>query len=372
MIGDGRSVARMRAVAAYPDRAELRVIDVAEPAAPTGHQVRLAVLEVGICGTDRDIAAFEAGQPPPGSDFLILGHEAVAEVVDTGQEVTTVRPGDQVVLTVRLPCPIPSCRACTIGRQDFCTTGEFTERGIKQAHGYLTEMVVEDEHNLVPVPPRLADVAALIEPLSIAAKAAEQAQAVQQRLPWQSEGGRVLVLGAGPVGMLGAIAMMVTGFDTIVYSREPADSPRADNVRQLGATYLSTQDTPIDKVPAMVGPVDVIYEAVGVAPVAFGAAEALSPNGLLILTGIPAPAAPATLPLDRIMKNIVLNNQAIIGTVNAGRSAFALAIHKLEQAMYLVPDSVRAIMTSRVPLDGAPDALRQPHGVKDIVRIRDV
>ena len=98
---------------------------------------------------------------------------------------------------------------------------------------------------------------------------------------------------------------------------------------------------------------------------------ALTPNGgLLILTGIPAPAAPATLPLDRIMKNIVLNNQAIIGAVNAGRSAFAVAVQKLEQAMYLVPDSVRAIITNRGPLDAAPDALRQPHGVKDIVRIR--
>ena len=132
----------MRALAAYPDRAELRVIDVAEPPAPTGHQVTLAVLEVGICGTDRDIAAFEYGQPPPGSDHLILGHEAVAEVVATGSEVTTVRNGDLVSLTVRRPCPDVSCRACAIGRQDFCTTGEFTERGIKQAHGYLTEMVL--------------------------------------------------------------------------------------------------------------------------------------------------------------------------------------------------------------------------------------
>jgi glucose 1-dehydrogenase len=359
----------MRALAAYPERAEIRIIDVAEPAAPTGHQVRLAVLEVGICGTDRDIAAFETGQPPPGSDHLILGHEAVAEVIETGPEVTTVRTGDLVVLTVRRPCPDPGCRACTIERQDFCTTGDFTERGIKQAHGYLTEIVLEDEHNVIPIPPQLTDVAALIEPLSIAAKAAEQAQAVQQRLPWQPERGRVLVLGAGPVGILGAIAMVVTGFETIVYSREPSDSPRADNVRRLGATYLSTEDTAVDKIPAVVGPIDVIYEAVGIAPVAFGATEALSPNGLLILTGIPAPAPPVAQPLDRIMKNIVLNNQAIIGTVNAGRSAFALAIQKLEQAMYLVPASVRSIITNRMPLDAAPDALREPHGVKDIVRI---
>ena len=167
-------------------------------------------------------------------------------------------------------------------------------------------------------------------------------------------------------------AGLESGFDTIVYSREPSDSPRADNVRQFGATYVSTMDSSVDKIPAVVGPVDVIYEAVGIAPVAFGAVEALSPNGLLILTGIPAPAAPATVPLDRIMKSMVLNNQAIIGTVNAGRTGFALAIAKLEQAMYLVPDSVRSIITSRLPLDAAPDALRQPHGVKDIVHIRSL
>jgi threonine dehydrogenase-like Zn-dependent dehydrogenase len=221
------------------------------------------------------------------------------------------------------------------------------------------------------VPPQLTDVAALVEPLSIAAKAAEQAQAVQQRLPWEEERARILVLGAGPVAILGAVAMTVTGFDTIVYSREPADSPRADKVRALGATYLSTDQTSVAKIPAVAGPIDVIYEAVGVPSVAFNAIEALSPNGLLILTGIPAPAEPTTAPLDRIMKNIVLNNQAIIGTVNAGRTAFALAVQRLEQAMYLVPHSVRAIITRRITLDDAPDALREPHGVKDIVRMSD-
>jgi threonine dehydrogenase-like Zn-dependent dehydrogenase len=360
----------MRAVTVSRQKHDISIMDVPEPPPPTGHQVLLRVIEVGICGTDREIAAFEYGDPPHGSDYLILGHEAVAEVLQTGDEVTTVNVGDLVVPTVRRPCTDPNCRACRVGRQDFCTTGEFTERGIKQAHGFLTEFVLEDEHNLIAVPPQLADVAALVEPLSIAAKSAEQAQAIQQRLPWEQEKARILVLGAGPIGMLGAIAMTVSGFETIVYSREPADSPRADRVREIGATYLSTEQTPIEKISSVTGAIDVIYEAVGVAPVAFAATETLAPNGLLILTGIPAPAEPATLALDRIMKDIVLNNQAIVGTVNAGRSAFALAVQKLEQAMYLLPESVRAIITKRVPLDAAPDTLREPHGVKDIIRIQ--
>src|SRR5262245_16637728 len=359
----------MRAVAVNPSRQTIELIEVAEPPPPRAHQVLLHIHEVGICGTDREIAAFEYGQPPAGSDHLILGHEAVAEVVQIGDDVTTVGLGDLVVPTVRRPCPDSACRACRVGRQDFCITGDFTERGIKQAHGFLTEFVLEDEHNLVVVPPQLTDVAALVEPLSIAAKAVEQAQAVQQRLPWEQEKARILVLGAGPVGMLGALAMSVVGFETIVYSREPEDSSRADRVRELGATYLSTQQTPLDKIPAVTGPIDVIYEAVGVPAVAFAATEALSPNGLLILTGIPAPSEPVALPLDRIMKSVVLTNQAIIGTVNASRSAFALAVQKLELAMYLIPHSVRGIITKRVPLGSAPDTLREPHGVKDIIQI---
>jgi threonine dehydrogenase-like Zn-dependent dehydrogenase len=243
----------MRAVAAFPKQHEVRVIDVAEPPPPTGHQVLLRILEVGICGTDREIATFEYGEPPAGSDYLILGHEAVAEVLQIGEEVTTVAVGDLVIPTVRRPCTDPHCRACRAGRQDFCTTGEFTERGIKRAHGYLTERVIEDEHNLVAVPPQLSDVAALVEPLSIAAKGAEQAKAIQQRLPWELERAPILVLGAGPIGMLGAIAMTVTGFDTIVYSREPTDSQRADRVREIGATYLSAEQTPIDKISNVTG-----------------------------------------------------------------------------------------------------------------------
>lgn len=361
----------MRAVAVFRDQQDVRIIDVAEPPPPRGHQVMMRVKEVGICGTDREIARFEYGDPPPGSDYLILGHEAIAEVVEIGPDVTSLRVRDLVVPTVRRPCSDPACPACRVGRQDFCTTGEFTERGIKQAHGYLTELVVEEEHNLIPVPRQLADVAVLTEPLSIAAKAAQQAQSIQQRLPWELDRIRTLVLGAGPIGMLGAIAMTVSGFDTIVYSREPADSERAGRVRELGATYLSTQQTPLEKITSETGPIDVIYEAVGVAAVAFAATHTLAPNGLLILTGIPAPSEPATLPLDQIMKDIVLNNQAIVGTVNAGRSAFALAVQKLQQAMYLIPGSVHAIITDRLPLEAVPETLKQPHGVKNVIHFHD-
>ncbi|MBU8900585.1 zinc-binding dehydrogenase [Corallococcus sp. H22C18031201] len=359
----------MRAVAVFPKVREVRVINLPEPPPVTGSHVLLKVLEVGICGTDREIGAFEYGAPPPGSDHLILGHEALAEVVATGPDVTWVRKGDLVVPTVRRPCPQARCRPCRAERQDFCVTGEFWERGIKEAHGFLQEWTVEEEAHLVAVPRKLADVAVLTEPLSVAAKAAEQAQALQGRLPWERAHVRALALGAGPVGLLGAMSMVVNHFDTFVYSLEPAASERAELVRSFGATYLSGQDVPLGELRQKVGTFDIIYEAVGVSKVAFAAVDALGANGLFIFTGIPAHGSPSPVDTDTLMRNIVLRNQLLLGTVNASRSAYELALRELEQAMFLFPRSVRALITHRVPIEAAPALITGHGGVKQVIAL---
>ena len=123
----------MRAVAVYPANAKSALIDHPEPNITSATQAKMRVLDVGVCGTDREIVAFQYGAPPDGSDYLIIGHESLSEVVEAGPQVSNVKPGDLVVMTVRRPCPHPSCVACREGRQDFCYTGDFTERGIKQA-----------------------------------------------------------------------------------------------------------------------------------------------------------------------------------------------------------------------------------------------
>lgn len=362
----------MRAVAAFPATREVRIIERPEPDRPNGAQVLLRILEVGVCGTDREIGAFEYGSPPPGCDYLVLGHEALAEVADTGPDVTSFHRGDLVVPTVRLPCPHDSCRPCRVERQDFCTSGDFRECGIKEAHGFLQEWVLEDEDHLVAVPKPLADVAVLTEPLTVAAKAAEQAHAIQDRLPWDPIHVRALVLGAGPVGLLGAVAMKVNGVETYVYSREPANGPRALRVSALGATYISADDIPIEQLGDAVGPLHAIYEAVGVSSVAFSAIHALGPNGILIVTGVPALGAPKAIDTDAILRNIVLKNQVIVGTVNAGRSAYALALQKLEQGMFLYPESMRGFITERAPIDEAPAMISTRDGIKQVVEFAKV
>lgn len=356
----------MRAVVVVPQEKSVRLVERSVPDRPRGSEVLLRTVEVGICGTDREISSFEYGTPPPGATELVIGHEALAEVVEAGPEVTWARPGDLVVPTVRRPCKIPRCTPCRQGRQDFCITGEFSERGIVRADGFLCEYSIEDERFLVPVPRVLEEVAVLVEPLSIAAKAADIFKTVHSRFGFDIPRLHGLVLGAGPVGILGAMVLQAQGIETNVFSREAEDGDRAKLVRSFGANYVSAGRTPLDRLSERVGTIDVVFEAVGVPEVAFGALDPLSANGVLILTGVPAKRGAISTDLSRWMRDIVLKNQVIFGTVNAGRSDYEDAVRRLEQFMLLFPEAILSLL-NRVAIDQAPDVLARSRGIKDVV-----
>jgi len=361
----------MRAIAVFPEKRDVRIIDLPAPEARGEHDVTVRVREVGICGTDREICGFHYGTPPSGQPRLVLGHEALGEVVRVGPGVRTLQPGDLVAFTVRRPCEDKACIACRRGRQDFCTTGAFRERGIKEADGFMTELVVEHEHFLVRVPRALADVGVLVEPLTIAAKAAMDLEAILKRYPWEPTGMRALVLGAGPIGLLGAMMLVARNdVETFVYSLEPADSDRAKLVRSFGAEYVSARDVELgDLAPRVGGAFDIIFEAVGHARVAFSALGALAPNGVVVLSGVPGGDKPIEINLDGIMRNIVLNNQVLFGTVNASRAAFEASVRQLEQFMTLFPDAVRSLITEKAKLEDAPAMLRRAGGIKQVVAL---
>jgi threonine dehydrogenase-like Zn-dependent dehydrogenase len=369
----------MRAIAVVPKSRELRLLDVPEPRIETSTQARLRMIDVGVCGTDREICAFDYGTPPPGCDHLVLGHESLAQVESVGAGTTRVAPGDWVVPMVRRPCPHETCVACRRGRQDFCFTGDFRERGIKEAHGFMTELVVEDEQYLVPVPRELRHVAVLVEPLTIAEKALIQLWQVQERLPWEcphrpgknhGHCRRALVLGAGPVGLLGALALRSADFETLVYAREQRPSPKADWVESIGATYLSAQDVPAAEIAARVGGIDVVYEAAGASQVAFETMQALGANSVFVFTGVPGRKAPVPVDTDALMRNLVLRNQIVFGTVNAGRDAFEAAVRDLTAFHARWPEAVRALITARHPLEAHRDLLLgRPAGIKNVLAI---
>jgi len=372
----------MKAVAVLPAKRDVRLITCAPPKLEHPTQVKLRMLDIGVCGTDREICAFQYGTPPLGADYLVIGHESLGEVVDIGPAVSHVKVGDLAVLRVRRPCLHATCVACRAGRQDFCYTGDFTERGIKGAHGFLTEFVVDDEQYMNSVPAALRDVAVLVEPLAIGEKALLQFRQVQQRLPWACPVAsdksptfchKAVVLGAGPVGLLGAMALVVNGFETCLYSRELSTSPQATFTRAIGATYACSQIETPEQLADHLGNIDLVYEATGVAQMSFQMMEVLGTNGVFVFTGIPGRKGPIEMDADRIMRNLVLKNQMVYGTVNAGPQAFEAAIEDLGTFMHRWPDAVRSLITGRYPIEAARELLLSPpSGMKNVITVSGV
>jgi threonine dehydrogenase-like Zn-dependent dehydrogenase len=368
----------MKALAVFPSQRAVKLVDHPEPAVTTPTGVKLRMLAVGICGTDREIVSFQYGTPPAGSEYLVIGHESLGEVMEVGAAVRRVKPGDLVVTMVRRPCPHPECLPCREGRQDFCTTGDFTERGIRGAHGFATEFVVDDEVYMNVVPAALREVAVLAEPLTIAEKAITQVWQVQRRLPWiapekppaQGRSPRAVVLGAGPVGLLGAMALVRGGFETTVYSRASGPHDKAGLVSSFGATYVAAETTTLDELATRIGNIDLVYEATGAARVSFQMLERLGTNGVFVFTGVPGRKAPIELDADLIMRRLVLDNQVVFGTVNASRADYEAAIRDLGAFVQSWPDAVRRLITGRHPIERAVEVLlAAPAGIKDVITI---
>jgi len=357
----------VKAGAVFPAQRRVELVELPEPRIASSTQVKLRILEVGVCGTDREICQFHHGTVPQGADFLVLGHESLGEVVEVGPGVQRVRPGDLVIPRVRVACRDAKCEACRGGRPDFCSSGGFFERGIKQAHGFMRDFVVDEEECLNPVPPEMREVAILAEPLTIAEKTLAEIRAVQQRLPFARAAGRAVVLGAGPIGLLGAMALVNAGFEVYIYSRELEPNPRAEVAAAIGARYISSQDQSVPQLAATVGNIDVVYEAIGASQTAFDLLEVLGANGLFCFTGVPRHGHPISLHLDRLLYNLVLKNQAILGAVNAGPDTMQAAIHDLGTFYKRWPLAVRSLITGRYPLDEFREPILRPSGIKNIV-----
>lgn len=320
----------MRAITLNYSRRELEERDVPEPEIGEDGDVLFRVKDVGICGTDRDLASFRIQFPPPEGDYLVLGHECVGEVLQTGSGVQSLRVGDTVVPLVRRPCA-PPCAWCFRNRRDLCISGNYTERGIAGAHGYFTELAVDSESDLVRV---TGEHAVLVEPLSVV----EKAIAIAFRLhPGEPES--ALVLGAGTIGLLTAMALGLRGIATTICSLEPKGSERARLTEEIGARYMQESE----------GRYDMVIEAAGDVSAAVKGLQALAPSGIFVVLGV---INPVELP----MLQLVLGNQVIAGSVNASPAHFAAAVQDLAQ----FPAQVLRRMIHREPVSAFRSTLLGP------------
>ena len=248
-------------------------------------------------------------------------------------------------------------------------TGLYREHGILGMHGFMTEFVVDEARYMRKVPVQIRDAAVLVEPLTIAEKAFIQAERIQTRLPRNSQETHAVVVGAGPVGLLGAMALRLRGCQVTVYSREREPDPRADIARGIGANYVSSLDCTLEQMAAGIGNIYLVYEATGSAHMAFDMLNVLGRNGVLLLTGVPGAHGPEAIDIGALVTNMTLKNQCVLATVNAGNDAFDRAIADLAECCARWPDAVRGLITGRFPLEQFETPIRNTAGIKNIIEI---
>jgi threonine dehydrogenase-like Zn-dependent dehydrogenase len=351
----------MQALTVDPQRpGSLRVDDLPAPDPGPG-ELLVRGIAVGVCGTDKEIARGDYGQAPPGQDRLVLGHESLGRV-ERAPSGSTFAPGDLVVGIVRRPDPQP-CGACAVGEWDMCRNGQYTERGIKQLDGFASEWWTVPEEYAVPVPEHLGLTGVLTEPASVVAKAWEQVDRVGGRAWFDPQ--RVLVTGAGPIGLLAAMIGVQRGLDVHVLDRV-TDGLKPDVVRSLGATYHHTSVTDV----ASAAQPDIVIEATGAGQVVFDAIEATSSFGIVCLTGVSPRGRRLEIDAGSLNRELVLENDAIVGSVNANRRHYEAAIAALAAADQAW---LQRLLTSTVPLDRADAAFDRPgDDVKVVITLGDV
>ena len=281
----------MKAIVLKPGTTDVQVADRPDPKIEFPDEVKLRVLEVGICGTDRDETSGGRADAPPGKSELVIGHEMIGQVAEVGASVKDVKPGDYAVFTVRRGCN--ECPACLMDFPDMCYSGNYTERGIKGRDGYQSEYVVDREKFVVKVPDCIKRFAVLCEPTSVVEKAIDGVTRIQKaRLPdWANaanlQGKRALVAGLGPIGLLAAIVLTLQGAEVLGYDIVEPKSFRPSLLNKLGGTYINGKEMAPGQIPDHFGRIDLIVEAAGVARLDFSLFEALGTNGAYVLTGVP-------------------------------------------------------------------------------------
>ncbi|MGD9597839.1 MAG: glucose 1-dehydrogenase [Steroidobacteraceae bacterium] len=360
----------MRAIAVIPGQRDLRRVDRPEPLVESDRGVKMRIVRVGICGTDREEAAGGRALAPAGSKDLVIGHEMFGRVIEVGSDVTRVKTGDYAVFTVRRGCG--KCRPCSLNRPDVCLTGEYRERGIWGLDGYQAEFAADHEQYAVRVPPELAAVGVLCEPLSVAEKAINEAMLVQSaRMPevapgraWFA-GRRCLVAGLGPIGLLGALALRLRGAEVWGLDIVDAGSARPRWLEKIGGRYLDGRSVAAGRIDSTLGEMELILEATGVPSLVFNLLDALGQGGVYVLTGIPGGARSIQIPGAELVRQLVLYNQVMIGSVNAAPAHWEMAVGDLAEARKLWGDHVAQLISHRHPADDFAAALDH-HGSDEI------
>lgn len=304
----------------------------------------------------QEIARGEYGWAPPGRERLVLGHESLGRVRQAPPG-SGFSAGDLVAGVVRRPDPEP-CGACARGEFDMCRNGRYTERGIKEIDGYGAQVWCVEAGYAVKLEPHLQRVGVLMEPTTVVAKAWEQVERVGARSWFEPR--RALVTGAGPIGLLAALLGTQRGLEVHVLDRV-TEGPKPALVRDLGAAFHAEG---IEQVISDVCP-DVVIEATGASELVFASLTGTAPYGVVCLTGVSPAGRRVSVDAGAINREIVLENDAVVGSVNANLRHYRQAADALATADL---SWLERLITRRVPLERAAEAFTpQPDDVKVVI-----
>jgi threonine dehydrogenase-like Zn-dependent dehydrogenase len=230
----------------------------------------------------------------------------------------------------------------------MCRNGQYTERGIKALDGYGAELVTIEKDFAISVPDDLGNLGVLTEPSSILAKAWEQIDRIATRACSVHE--RVLVTGAGPIGLLAALMGRQRDLEVHVLDRA-TEGIKPEVVKDLGAEY---QTGDIVEVAEALEP-DIVVECTGVAELVAGAMQHTAPGAIVCLTGV-APSRNLNVDIGALNNELVLENDVVFGSVNANRRHFEQAVEALRTADH---DWLRRLITRTVPFDTWQQAIEK-------------
>lgn len=322
---------------------------------PNQDQVAISVIRVGVCGTDREIMLGDIGFAPEGSPDLVIGHEVIGRVDAVGDTVTSLEPGDLVTVSVRRPDDCPACQA---GEPDMCLWLNYRERGINGANGFMAERIIEHESFVIRIPEELEAIGVLIEPLTVVEKAVRQAELIQRRLTyWNLK--TALVMGAGPIGILGTLLLRSKGVDVYTVARTPPPNSAAAIIEASGATYISVNEEPVADLAKRLDGIDLIIESTGASSVVFESMRILGNNGVLVLLSLTGGHKTLEVPADQINTSLVVGNKVVVGSVNAGTVDFVNAVERLGMFEELWPGLTTRMITHRLTVNDDLSAIEQ-------------
>jgi threonine dehydrogenase-like Zn-dependent dehydrogenase len=349
----------MKAITVEPMKpGTARFEEVPEPDILDG-SVLVEAIAVGVCGTDVEMVEGKYGWAPPGKTRLVLGHESLGRVIDPGP-AKGFKKGDLVVGIVRRPDSVP-CPHCAVGEWDMCSNGQYTERGIKQIDGYMSERWRIEPEYAIKVNPTLGVLGVLLEPTTVVAKAWETVKMIGQRSFWVPK--NVLITGAGPIGLLAALIGVQHGLDVHVLDRVTSGH-KPDLVKALGATYHSTNVENVGFEP------EIIIECTGVGSVIGESIQKIGAGGVVCLTGVGTGGITSRAAVADISAAVVLKNNAVVGSVNANKRHWYKAGEALARADR---QWLERLITRRVRPEDFTKALeREPGDIKVIIQFADV